>query len=274
MLNNKRPTQAEHKLFVEHGVVMLKEVFSSRWVELLRDGVDRQITVAKESKKYRPAAEGGGFFTESNLWKKYALFRDAVFESDIGVIAADLLKSTKINLYEDTILVKEPGTETETPWHQDLPYYPVSGQKVCTIWLALDYVTKENGACRFLKSSHQWGKWYNPVAFMQDKQLEVDEFEPISNALKSLNECQVLSFNLRPGDCTVHHALTIHGAYGNVSPINLRRAVAWSFTGDDCVFAIRQFHQMYFERTDLKPGDSLDSVDFPVIWPQPRKSLA
>lgn len=32
--------------------------------------------------------------------------------------------------YHDHVLVKEPGAESETPWHQDQPYYPVDGFKV------------------------------------------------------------------------------------------------------------------------------------------------
>ena len=37
--------------------------------------------------------------------------------------------SSVVRLYHDHMLVKEPGTKQETPWHQDQPYYNVDGRQ-------------------------------------------------------------------------------------------------------------------------------------------------
>ncbi len=44
---------------------------------------------------------------------------------------------------------------------------------------------------------------------------------------------EILSFVTEPGDITVHHARTIHGADGNASTDIRRRAVSVRYCGDD-----------------------------------------
>lgn len=41
-------------------------------------------------------------------------------------------------MYHEQVLVKEPGTDKETPWHHDQSYYPIDGNKVsffCSFFL-------------------------------------------------------------------------------------------------------------------------------------------
>ena len=39
-----------------------------------------------------------------------------------------------LNFFYDQIFVKEPGGTTATPWHQDFPYLPISGDQILRIW--------------------------------------------------------------------------------------------------------------------------------------------
>ena len=54
-------------------------------------------------------------------------------------------------LYEDSVLVKEPGTEERTAFHQDMAYFHLDGDQVCTTWVPLDPVTAESGAVRYVR---------------------------------------------------------------------------------------------------------------------------
>ncbi|GFR29081.1 hypothetical protein TNCT_580851 [Trichonephila clavata] len=36
----------------------------------------------------------------------------------------------QVSFYHEHVLVKEPGTDKETPWHHDQSYYPIDGDKV------------------------------------------------------------------------------------------------------------------------------------------------
>ena len=62
------------------------------------------------------------------------------------------------------MLTKDPGTATSTPWHHDQSYYPVDGDGVCSLWIPIDPVPKENSV-RFVRGSHAWGKWFTPRKF-------------------------------------------------------------------------------------------------------------
>ena len=67
------------------------------------------------------------------------------------------MNSKKVNLFHEHVLIKEPGATKKTPWHQDQPYYCVSGKDNCSLWIPLDPVDKS--VCpEFIKGSHKWNK--------------------------------------------------------------------------------------------------------------------
>ena len=41
-----------------------------------------------------------------------------------------------------------------TPWHQDGSYWPIRPLATCSVWIALDPATQENGCMRYLPGSH------------------------------------------------------------------------------------------------------------------------
>jgi len=53
----------------------------------------------------------------------------------------------------------------ETPLHHDLPYWPVRGEQIISIWVLFDLATPESGAVTYVRGSHRWGKMYSPAAF-------------------------------------------------------------------------------------------------------------
>jgi ectoine hydroxylase-related dioxygenase (phytanoyl-CoA dioxygenase family) len=64
-------------------------------------------------------------------------------------------RAKQVRLFYDQLFIKEPGTRTETPWHNDHSYWPLIGDQVVSLWLALDYVPKS--ACvQYVKGSHKW----------------------------------------------------------------------------------------------------------------------
>jgi len=73
--------------------------------------------------------------------------------------------ATRVNFFYDQLLVKEPGTREGTPWHQDQPYWALSGLQVCSLWLPLDPVSEEVGV-EYVCGSHRWPEFspYHPTA--------------------------------------------------------------------------------------------------------------
>ena len=69
--------------------------------------------------------------------------------------AGRVMGADKTNLIFDQLLVKEPGTSTETVGTR----FDLAGRSpasTATLWLALDPVTAETGAVEYLKGSHRW----------------------------------------------------------------------------------------------------------------------
>lgn len=60
--------------------------------------------------------------------------------------ARRLMSAREVRLFDDQLLVKEPGSVAPTPWHQDLPYWLLRGDRICGLWCPLDPVDLDSGA--------------------------------------------------------------------------------------------------------------------------------
>ena len=80
------------------------------------------------------------------------------------------------------------------------------------------------------------------------------------------DDYDIVWFDLEPGDCTVHHALTVHGAPGNASNSFRRRAYVTRWTGDDVTYNPRPNLMKILRDPGIAAGDPLDCDLFPVIW--------
>jgi len=58
-------------------------------------------------------------------------------------------------LWGSQLFCKPAGTGIAVPWHQDGHFWPIRPLATCTVWLALDDVTIENGAMQFVPGSHR-----------------------------------------------------------------------------------------------------------------------
>ena len=98
-------------------------------------------------------AEAGRFFTETFLWHRDNAFERFVRDSPAAALAAQVMRATRMNIVFDQFLIKEPGTDEPTVWHHDLTYWPIRGDRVATLWLALDEVTERDPDYPFILSA-------------------------------------------------------------------------------------------------------------------------
>ena len=117
------------------------------------------------------------------------------------------MESEKINIFFDQWLIKEPGTQTKTPWHHDMTYWPVDGNQICTLWLALDTVTADSGAVEYVKGSHKWGQKFKPESFSGGNQY-TENLPEIPNIEDQRDEFEFIQFI--PGTRQLHPASRIN----------------------------------------------------------------
>ena len=147
--------------------------------------------------------------------------------------------ASEVVYYHDHLLVKEPGTQERTPWHHDQPYYPIDGEQIVSLWLPLDPVDRAT-CVEYVKGSHRWGRWFQPKFFKQggvDLQVQDPRFEPLPDLDAERAVHEFLAWDMAPGDVIAFHALTLHGASGNLSSSRRRRAWATRWCGDDARYA-------------------------------------
>ncbi len=259
-------SNAEIEKYEEDGIVLLKDMFDASWLARLTELAEEDMAdPGPLHMELEAEGKPGRFFFDTFMWTRKAGFKDFVFNSPAARIAATVMQSGKANIFFDQLLIKEPGTEEPTPWHNDMPYWPVDGRQVCTVWLALDVVDKASGAVEYVKGSHKWDERYHPPAFAGDDRYKTD-FAKVPDIEAMRGELTFAQFEMQPGDCTVHHGLLVHGAPGNARSDRRRRAVVTRWAGDDATYYPRPGIQKMAWEPGIEPGAPLDCDLWPVAW--------
>jgi ectoine hydroxylase-related dioxygenase (phytanoyl-CoA dioxygenase family) len=285
-------TDAEVETFRADGVVCLRAVMPLEWLrrmegpaeaalagdaaaDLSRMGED--IAAATGAPRtVDPAVRDAGlprgrFVAGTDHWRLQEEFLDFAVHSPLGALVASVLEADDVWLYEDSVLVKEPGTEERTAFHQDMAYFHLDGERVCTTWVPLDPVTAESGAVRYVVGSHRDRTRYRPNLFVTTMAIpgtegaDVPDYDEIEQA----GSARIVSFDTEPGDVVIHHARTIHGAHANASATRRRRAISVRYAGTGTVFSPVAGAPGKPHHEGVVAGAPLDDGHFPRAWPPP-----
>jgi ectoine hydroxylase-related dioxygenase (phytanoyl-CoA dioxygenase family) len=120
-----------------------------------------------------------------------------------------------IGLWASHLICKEPLTGKATPWHEDSSYWNgriSTMEGICTVWLAIDPASPENGSMGVIPGTHKNGfSAYEDVDDASknifNTQVKADQFD----------ENSAVYFTLMPNQCSLHEARIIHGAQANRS---------------------------------------------------------
>jgi len=251
--------------FQRDGAVLIKGLWTN-WVDSLRAGIARNMAepgpYAAENLK---PGEGGRFFDDYCNWQRIPEFERAIFESDVADVAGALMRSSRVQLFHDHVLVKEPGTAKPTPWHQDGPYYFVQGRQTVSFWSPMDPVKEASLRC--VAGSHLWPKevlptrWLGETAFYPDPEKYMPVPDPDAEAMR------VLEWQMEPGDAVAFHFGCLHGARGNQA-LTRRRAFSLRLVGEDARYCQRPGRTSPpFPGHGMVEGERLREDWFPVLRP-------
>ncbi len=263
-------TNAQIEEYSEKGAIFLKNVFNKNWLKELSEGIEKnRKNPGPFACQYTPQENEGDFYDDYCNWSRIEEYKKFLFNSPAAEIAGHLTKSKEIRLFHEHILVKEPKTSEQTPWHHDQPYYCVDGEQVCSIWLPLDPVPRESGL-EFVSGSHLFGKMFMPIKFLTLNEYDYtpESFESVPDIEGNRENYEILSWDMEPGDCIVFHFKTLHSGKGNPNSNNRRRAFSSRWIGDDAVFAERpgETSPPFPELKRFKQNDPLHHTIFPVCW--------
>lgn len=259
---------ADVEAFARDGAVVLRGLFTPDEVATVERGIERNL--ADPSPLLLVASRGddpGRFVEDFCNWQRIDEFRDIAFESRAADAAGALMRSSTVRLFHDHVLVKEPGTQQETPWHQDQPYYNVDGLQNVSMWMPVDPVAAES-TLEFLAGSHEQG-WLLPRSFMdsQAKWFPEGSLSELPDIESDRSAHPILGWALEPGDVVMFHMLAVHHSYG-VPGASRRRAFSLRFLGDDMTHAPRHWRTsppFPGLEDELPAGAPMDHPLFPLL---------
>lgn len=254
--------------FREHGVTIVRGLFSPDEVALVERGIERNLADPSPMFKVASRPDDPGRFVEDFCnWQRIDEYREMAFRSRAADVAGALMGSREVRLFHDHMLVKEPGTRQDTPWHQDQPYYDVDGFDNCSMWMPVDPVAPQS-QLEFVAGSHRQG-WLMPRSFMdsQARWFAEGSLQEIPDIESHREDHDIRGWAMEPGDVVFFHMLTLHHSYG-VPGTRRRRAFSLRFLGDDMIHAPRQWVcSPDFAQHDLQlaAGAPMDHPLFPVL---------
>lgn len=257
-------SQAQIDAYKHDGAIVIKAVFKD-WIEPLRLGFEQVLADPGEHGRENVATgETGRFFEDYCNWQRIPEFKRWIYESPAAEIAAEATQSQQIQVFHEHILVKEPGTSKPTPWHQDMPYYCVSGEQTASYWIPLDPVTSAN-TLQVVLGSHRWPRLVRPTRWSTNASWYANDTDYMD--MPDIDEKQnILIPELELGDCVLFNFKTVHGAPGNALS-SRRRAFSTRFIGDDVRYVDRGgATSPPFAGIDLRKGDRMREDWFPVVY--------
>ena len=158
-----------------------------------------------------------------------AEFLELARDPEIVEMVSQILGEDVI-LWGCQVFCKPGGDGFETPWHQDGHYWPIRPLANCTVWVAVDDSTPENGCLRVIPGSHRDRQTHPHL--MEDREDLVLSQRTDDAAFDVTQAADVV---LKAGQMSMHDIFMIHGANANRSP-HRRAGVAIRYMPGTSVF--------------------------------------
>ncbi len=258
-------TDDEISAYERDGVICARGLLEDSLIDSLRQALEYVIT--DQNLLARNLDAGKGFHGDIFVWKLNDDFRDLALFSGLPQVANQILRAKQVNFFYEQFFVKRAGCSVETPWHQDISFWPVEGEAIVSFWITLDSVTRESSGLEFVRGSQNWEQRYKAVtpsydAYMMDTDLPT---APDFSTLR--DDYDVVGWDMEPGDVLIFGPMVCHGSDGNHSNDRDRRALAFRYAGDDVRFAPRHATMPLLWEHGLAAGDSLGGSLFPRVLP-------
>ena len=144
-------------------------------------------------------------------------------------------------LWNSSFFAKPALNGYATPWHQDGQYWPIRPLATCSVWLAVDDATSENGCLKFIKGSHK-DKKLKKHKINKSEKLTLNQ-ELLKSEFLEKNSVDLI---LKRGQISLHDVYMVHGSEENKSSKS-RRAMTMRFMPTTSIFD----HRFVFNTRDF-----------------------
>jgi hypothetical protein len=259
--------------FDRDGVVLLKQALHPEFIRLIDLGIERVLKNDSPYKFVFYAGTEGEFMDATRNYDVTPEFRQLLAASPIADILGRFMDSENVWLLFDHVFAKEGGQCNRTPWHQDVPYWPVKGDQLASMWISLDRLSREE-CLEFVAGSHR-GPMYDGFDPSNSDDptapLYGEAYPRLPDIEAERDKWNIVSWDVEPGDVIVFHPMSLHGGGPTVG--RRRRALSVRCYGDDVVYDTRPGDRATAPPTPglsltHEPGDPLRSPYYPQLRPR------
>jgi ectoine hydroxylase-related dioxygenase (phytanoyl-CoA dioxygenase family) len=261
------------------GVVCLRGAIESRWIDLLRAGVERNIAAPGErGRVWSNDGDGQAMRYDSQSWLRVPEYKSFILESPMAEIAGRVMAASAVNFFFDALFHRTAGNQFRTPFHQDEPFWSVEGFDTCSAWMPLVPVAKQS-ALECVAGSHRWNERYLQTNFGEltgdprDQVVYTDAEDrvPFPDIEGERERYDIRSWDMEPGDVVLFNGRTIHGGSGNLAEGRELRVFNTKWLGDDVRVIFREEgmdpdHSAVMTAAGLAPGDRVSDPLYPEVW--------
>jgi ectoine hydroxylase-related dioxygenase (phytanoyl-CoA dioxygenase family) len=212
-----RLTDQQVEFYHEHGFLSGIRILSDEQVDALKEALSRLMRpdhprrdLWYEYHTNESSSPDTVLFHALGAWRIEPAFHDLLWHAAFTVPASQLLGGA-VRFWHDQLFCKPARHGGVVAWHQDYSYWtrtrPIAH---LTCWIALDESTSDNGCVCYVPGSHRWDL------------LPITGLAGDMNAIRGvLTDQQWQAFQqpvaaeLKPGYCSFHHPLMIHGSREN-----------------------------------------------------------
>lgn len=265
------PSDQDIAFFNEYGYWISPKIVDDERLTLLNQHMDNVYNGIFETGRapWKAWKDTPGLRQTDNChWSDHTL-RGLAVDPLIGQIAARLLQTKSTRLWHDQLLYK-PGTgktgtkaKANVGWHQDYSYWQcVAEPALVTAWVAFDDVSLANGCMQVVPGSHKRGLMNVNDFYEQDiEKQETGLKESLGPLFKPV------PVEMKAGQASFHHALTIHGSGANTTDRPRRSMAIHLMSGESRYRAgTKDDHHMNVRLFQPKDGERFVGDGLPLLY--------
>ena len=204
-------TEEQRSDYERDGYIVVRNLFSEEEIGLLGKAARNDNEMDKSSSE---RDDGEGNAVRLALWNHpgdgiYGMFARCQKMVD----RVEEILREEVYHYHSKMILKDAKVGGAWAWHQDYGYWYQNGvlsPNLCSVMIAVDQATIENGCMQVIKGSHKLGR-INHI--LSGDQAGAD-MERVEEAKKRLDLVHV---TMEPGDALFFHSNTLHASDANES---------------------------------------------------------
>jgi len=220
-----RLSREQLDFFEEYGYLANVRMFDDRQMEVLREELLEIMDPSHPGHHlyYEFASNESTdpetvIFHALGAWRITAGYHDILWNPAFVMAASQLFGDAAVRFWHDQLFCKPALHGGVVAWHQDYSYWTRTTPLAhLTCWIGLDDSNRDNGCLQYIPGSHRWPDL--PVTGLTGDMDSI--FDLLTTEQKAL--FRPVHVELRRGECSFHHARTIHGSEANRTR-NPRRA--------------------------------------------------